>query len=71
MNADLQAEIDASVKEYRRLIVAARNCVSDNGDYERWNGIAQGIRQTTTRFAEAAGLNVPDWEAIKESVRAA
>jgi hypothetical protein len=72
MSADLNA-LTAAVADaanfYRQCIVAARCCMSSE-DYARNNGRAEATRQTCTRFAEAAGLAVPDWDAIREAVPA-
>ncbi|GAA2608395.1 hypothetical protein GCM10010399_44040 [Dactylosporangium fulvum] len=67
--ADLQAAIAESAEEYRQQIVAAR-CSMGNYDYAKNNGRAEATRETTTRMAEAAGLPVPDWDAIRRAVPA-
>jgi hypothetical protein len=68
LNALASAVAD-SAEYYRQCIVAACCCMSSE-DYARNNGRAEATRQTCTRFAEAAGLAVPDWNAIKDAVPA-
>jgi hypothetical protein len=65
----LQAAIAEAADYYRQCIVAAR-CTMDSAYYAQCNGRAEATRQITTRMAEAAGLPVPNWEAIKRAVPA-
>jgi hypothetical protein len=68
LNALAAAVADAA-NYYRQCIVSAR-CSVDGYNYEKCNGRAEATRQTCTRFAEATGLAVPDWDAIREAVPA-
>lgn len=64
---DLKAAIGWIAREYRQCIVSAR-CSVDGYHYEKVNGRAEAYRQLCTRVAAAAGVDAPDWEAIKVAV---
>lgn len=65
--AALAKAIDWAAKQYKQCIISAR-ATTDGGHYEKCNGRAEAYRQLCTQVAEAAGLEVPDWEAIKVAV---
>lgn len=64
---DLTSALAWAAEEYRRCIVSARS-THDSGHYEKCNGRAEAYRQLADRVAAAAGLDGPDWNAIKEAV---
>lgn len=66
-HTDLKAAIQWTAEEYRKCIVSAR-CTSDGGHYEKCNGRAEAYRQLCAQVAAAAGIEPPDWEAIKAAV---
>ena len=61
------AAIAWAAEEYRRCIVSAR-ATTDSYHYATCNGRAEAYRQLCTEAAEAAGVDAPDWEAIKAAV---
>jgi hypothetical protein len=65
--ADLKSAITWAAKEYKQCIVSAR-CTVDGHHYEKVNGRAEAYRQLAVRVAAAAGVDAPDWEAIKAAV---
>lgn len=66
-HTDLKAAIQWAANQYRQCIVSAR-ATTDGGHYEKCNGRAEAYRQLCAQVAEAAGIAVPDWEAIKAAV---
>jgi hypothetical protein len=66
-HTNLKAALTWAAGEYERCIVSAR-CTTDSHHYEKCNGRAEAYRQLVALVAEAAGLAVPDWEAIKAAV---
>ena len=67
--AQMEAVIRWAAEEYRKCIVSAR-ATYDGGHYEKCNGRAEAYRQLTNQVAEVAGLDAPDWEAIKVTITA-
>jgi hypothetical protein len=65
--AALTAAVAWAAEEYRKCIVSAR-ATHDSHHYAKCNGRAEAYRQLCTEVATAAGLDVPDWEAIKVAV---
>lgn len=65
--AQMEGVIRWATEEYRKCIVSAR-CTADSGHYEKCNGRAEAYRQLCAQVAAAAGLECPDWEAIKVAV---
>lgn len=64
---DLQAAIQWTAEEYRKCIVGAR-VTTDSYQYAACNGRAEAYRQLCAQVAAAAGIECPDWEAIKAAV---
>lgn len=65
--AQMEAVIRWAAEEYRKCIVSAR-ATTDGGHYEKCNGRAEAYRQLCNQVAEVAGLDAPDWNAIKVAV---
>lgn len=65
--AQMEGVIRWAAEEYRKCIVSAR-CTYDGGHYEKCNGRAEAYRQLCAQVAEVAGIECPDWEAIKAAV---
>lgn len=64
---NLDAVASWAAEQYRRCIVSARATTS--GDhYAKCNGRAEAYRQLGNQLADAAGIEAPNWEAIKEAV---
>jgi hypothetical protein len=65
----LSAAVAWAAEEYRRCIVSAR-CTHDSDHYAKCNGRAEAYRQLCEQVCAAAGIEAPDWEAIKVAVPA-
>jgi len=65
--AQIEGVIRWAAEEYRKCIVSAR-CTTDSGHYEKCNGRAEAYRQLCAQVAQVAGVECPDWEAIKVAV---
>lgn len=65
--AQVEGVIRWAAEEYRKCIVSAR-VTHDSDHYAKCNGRAEAYRQLCDQVAEVAGLDAPDWEAIKVAV---
>ncbi len=65
--AQLEGVLRWAAEEYRKCIVSAR-CTHSSDHYAKCNGRAEAYRQLASQVAEVAGIETPDWEAIKADV---